>query len=286
MATTLNPAAPVWSPRFGFSSASPRDSAPSTPSPFSLNAAPFVPWSHQEFHPAHGFQSFHQAPSYPAQYHEYAPPPYQEWSADSYCFSGNKFHSGLGHEEYGSAEGGVVDPNDPFALQMRQVEKLKADGYYPSWSVKPHATGDNLPEGSMCFEATPWAGEDGMWMEGMKMTKRNRNKKFGKKNKAKASDFETAPFKATGLGFEAATTKTKGKKKYSGWMSKDMWEELGMHGEWKTKEQWDESQKLWLEKRKRDAEKWARKDSGVAVGASEGEGEKETEEGEGVEEQQ
>ncbi|KAF2829461.1 hypothetical protein CC86DRAFT_404101 [Ophiobolus disseminans] len=123
MTSTLNPTAPIWAP-----SSTPRDdSAPSTPSSFSLTATPFVSWPHHEFYPHHvAMQHAPHEPHYFDAGAYFAPPPaYEPWAA-AHAEEQGYYAPGPACDAYG-----FVDAQDPFARQMRQVEMLKAGGYYP-----------------------------------------------------------------------------------------------------------------------------------------------------------
>jgi hypothetical protein len=153
-ASTLNPSAPVWTPIQGSHPEQQRNSnsiSPTTPStPLSSNAAPFVP--QPQFHPINSsyynqpYDSFNHSPSYSyyapqdpfaAQayypnyhYHYQPPPPYQEYS-------------GAPAQWPGADESGV-HAYDPFARQMRQVDNMRTEGYYPHGNAVDWGNGEGV----------------------------------------------------------------------------------------------------------------------------------------------
>jgi hypothetical protein len=96
-----------------------------------------VPWPFHEFHPSHGYYD----PYYgaPQAYFYPSPPPYQEWppapmdQSHRVCETDNDYS---------------IDPQDPFARQLRQVENLRTGGYYPVMREGSSGGGD----------ADAWAG--------------------------------------------------------------------------------------------------------------------------------
>jgi len=122
MASTLNPRAPVWLPTRN-------DTKTSTPSNFSYHAAPFVPeqhWPFQEFHSMQGYYDTYYPVPHAQHYFYPPPPPYQEWGPASM----EQFHNNNDNGDSNDNDS-PINPQDPFARQLRQVENLRAGGYYP-----------------------------------------------------------------------------------------------------------------------------------------------------------